>query len=272
MSLPDLEILVGAIRRIAKEEILPRFEKVGFEVKGDGSLVTEADLVTNQRIQTFLQHHWPNIAFLSEEMTTAEQERMLHQPGALWCLDPLDGTSNFAAGFPLFAVSLALFKNGEVVLALTYDPVRDEAFTAEKGKGAWLNGKPLRCQTSGFPLNNAVAMVDFKRLHPEIRQVLVSNAPFGSQRNIGTCALEWAWMTANRGQLYLHGSMKLWDLAAGTLLLSEAGGYACTLEGESVFRLSMQTRSVVASCDKALFDRWFSYLQAIPRDSTRTGS
>lgn len=265
MSLPDLETLIDAIRRIAKEEILPRFEKVGFELKKDGSLVTEADLATNQRIQDFLYNNWPEIAFLSEEMTTAEQEAMLSESETLWCLDPLDGTSNFAAGFPLFAVSLALFKAGEVVLALTYDPVRDEAFTAQKGKGAWLNGSPLRCQPSGFPLSNAVAMVDFKRLNPEIRQVLVRNAPFGSQRNIGTCALEWAWMTANRGQLYLHGSMKLWDLAAGTLLLSEAGGYACTLDGESVFRLSMRTRSVVASCDKALFDQWFSYLQAIPR-------
>ena len=265
MSLPDLTVLVDAVRRIAAEEILPRFEKVGFEVKKDGSLLTEADIATNQRIQHFLQVNWPEIAFLSEEMTSAEQEAMLHESDALWCLDPLDGTSNFAAGFPLFAVSLALFMYGEVVLALTYDPVRDEAFTAQKGRGAWLNGKQLHCQPSGFPLGNAVAMVDFKRLCPEIRESLVKNAPFGSQRNIGTCALEWAWMTANRGQLYLHGSMKLWDLAAGTLLLSEAGGYACTLEGEPVFRLSMQTRSVVASCDKALFDQWLSYLQAIPR-------
>lgn len=265
MSLPDLEVLTGAIRQIAKEEILPRFEKIGFELKTDGSLVTEADLAANQRIQNFLHDNWPDIAFLSEEMTTAEQEVMLREPGMLWCLDPLDGTSNFAAGFPLFAVSLALFKAGEVVLALTYDPVRDEAFTAQKGQGAWLNGKPLKCQPSNFPLGNAVAMVDFKRLHPEIRQVLVRKAPFGSQRNIGTCALEWAWMTANRGQLYLHGSMKLWDLAAGTLLLSEAGGYSCTLDGDSVFRLGMQTRSVVASCDKTLFEEWFSYLQAIPR-------
>ncbi|MGB1008246.1 MAG: inositol monophosphatase family protein [Thiolinea sp.] len=261
MSLPDLGVLTDAIRKIAKEEITPRFEKVGFEVKSDGSLLTEADLATNRRIQRFLQENWPDIAFLSEEMTLEEQEEMLTQSGSMWCLDPLDGTSNFAAGFPLFAVSLALFRQGEVVLALTYDPVRDEAFTAQKGQGAWLNGKPLRCQSSDFPLRKAVAMVDLKRMQPEIRQSLVNHAPYGSQRNIGTIALEWAWMTANRGQLYLHGSMKLWDYAAGSLLLSEAGGYACTLEGESVFRLSMQTRSAVASPDKRLFEEWFAYLQ-----------
>ena len=263
MNLPDLATIVAAVREIAREEIMPRFEQVGFLVKRDGSLLTEADLATDERLRNYLQQNWPDIAFLSEEMTTEEQEQMLREEESLWCVDPLDGTSNFAAGFPLFAVSLSLIHKGEVVLALTYDPVRDEAFTAQKGKGAWLNGRPLRCQSSDFPLSNAVAMVDFKRLRPELRQSLVVKAPFGSQRNIGTCALEWAWMAANRGQLYLHGSMKLWDLAAGTLLLSEAGGYACTLEGESVFRPAMATRSVVASPDKKLFDEWFGYLQSI---------
>lgn len=264
MSLPDLETLVSAIRQIAKEEVLSRFATIEFELKRDGSPVTEADLAVDRRIREFLLAKWPGIGFLSEEMPRSEQEAMLHASDMLWCLDPLDGTSNFAAGFPLFAVSLALFKDGAVVLALTYDPVRDEAFTAQKGCGAWLNGQPLRCQSGDFPLSSAVAMVDFKRVPSAISAALVNGAPFGSHRNLGSCALEWAWLSANRGQLYLHGAMKLWDLAAGTLLLSEAGGYACTLDGESIFRLSMQTRSVVASGDKVLFEQWFSYLQAVP--------
>lgn len=259
--LPDLQTLAHAIRVIAQEEILPRFERIGFSLKQDGSLLTEADLATNRRIREFLQQHWPAIAFLSEEMERDEQESLLRDTSMLWCLDPLDGTSNFAAGIPLFAVSLALFQQGQVVLALTYDPVRDEMFSAELGKGAWLNGRRLQCQRSGFRLQNAVAIVDFKRLSSRLKQKLIENPPYGSQRNVGSCVLEWAWMVANRGNLYLHGGMKLWDLAAGTLLLAEAGGYAATLQGEPVFKRSMQPRSVVISPDRQLFDEWLQFLQ-----------
>ena len=259
--LPDLQTLTQKIRDIAREEILPRFTGVEFAVKQDGSLLTEADLATNRRIADFLYQHWPEIAFLSEEMESEEQERLLRETDALWCLDPLDGTSNFAAGIPLFAVSLALFQQGEVVLALTYDPVRDEMFSAQRGQGAWLNGQPLRCQPSHFKLRNAVAIVDFKRLSMPLKQALLHKPPYGSQRNLGSCVLEWAWMAANRGNLYLHGGMKLWDLAAGTLILAEAGGYACTLQGEPVFVPALAPRSVVISPDPVLFAAWLQYLQ-----------
>lgn len=258
---PDLQVLMAEIRQIAREEILPRFENVGFSVKQDGSLLTEADLATNHRIRNFLHKQWPEIAFLSEEMELAEQEKLLHDADALWCLDPLDGTSNFAAGIPLFATSLALFKQGEVVLALTYDPIRDEMFTAQKGQGAWLNGQLLHCRAASFQLSNAVAIVDFKRLSPNLKCALMDRPPYGSQRNLGSCVLEWAWMAANRGHLYLHGGMKLWDLAAGSLILTEAGGHASTLEGDSVFRPAMLPRSVIISPDKQLFDSWLQFLQ-----------
>ena len=262
MIIPDLAALVAVVRTMAQQEIMSRFAVEGFSVKADGSLVTEADLAMDRRLRDYLQQYWPETAFLSEEMEPAQQEALLRESDSLWCLDPLDGTSNFAAGVPLFAVSLALFCRGEVVLAITYDPVRDEAFTAQKGKGAWLNGKMMRCAPSHFPMKNAVAMVDFKRLSVPIKQLLIERAPYGSQRNLGSCALEWAWMAANRGQLYLHGGMKLWDLAAGTLLLSEAGGFACTLEGESVFRPAMSKRSVVISPDQRLFEEWLHFLQS----------
>lgn len=259
---PDLQVLAQEIRQIVREEILPRFEHIGFAVKQDGSLLTEADLATNRRIAAFLAQQWPDIAFLSEEMEREEQAHLLREAEALWCLDPLDGTSNFAAGIPLFAVSLALFQCGEVVLALTYDPVRDEMFTAQRGRGAWLNGKPLRCHSSERQLRHAVAIVDFKRLSPALKQALMTSPPYGSQRNLGSCVLEWAWMAANRGNLYLHGGMKLWDLAAGSLILAEAGGYAATLQGEPVFVAALAPRSVVISPDPVLFAAWLGYLQA----------
>jgi myo-inositol-1(or 4)-monophosphatase len=258
--LPDMERLENIIRQVANEEILTRFNKISYTIKADGSLLTAADLAADQRIQHCLLENWPDISFLSEEMTLSQQENLLQTSDQLWCLDPLDGTSNFASGIPLFATSLALIKKGEVVIGITYDPLRNELFSAIKGQGAFLNGKKLICKPSGFSLNKAVAIVDLKRLNPSLAQRLITQAPYRSQRNLGACVLEWAWMAANRGQAYLHGGMKLWDLAAGTLILSEAGGYASTLEGESVFRASMTPRSVVISPDKALFSEWMAYL------------
>lgn len=259
--LPDLKKLENLIRQVAEEEILPRFNRVGYEVKADGSLLTEADLSADERISTALADWYPDIAFLSEEMTESEQEGLLNTAEKLWCLDPLDGTSNFAAGIPLFATSLALFVKGNVQIGITYDPVRDEMFSAVKGQGAWLNGESIHCLPSGFELNKTIAIVDFKRLKPDLVQRLLNNPPYKSQRNLGTCVLEWAWMAANRGHLYLHGGMKLWDLAAGSLILEEAGGYACTLEGETVFRAAMPPRSVIISPDEKLFKEWKEYLK-----------
>jgi len=259
-TLPELQSLEDIIRRVANEEILPRFNQVGYEVKEDGSLLTEADLAADKEIQKALAELYPEINFLSEEMNFSEQEALLNNSENLWCLDPLDGTSNFAAGIPLFATSLALFIRGEVQIGITYDPIRDEMFSAVKGKGAWLNGKPLICHSSGFSLNKTIAIIDFKRLEPDLTQRLLQDTPYKSQRNLGSCVLEWAWMAANRGHLYLHGGMKLWDLAAGTLILKEAGGYSCTLEGEEVFKPAMQTRSVVISPDKNLFKAWKHFL------------
>jgi len=257
---PDRKKLEDLIRRVAQKEILPRFNKITYEIKSDGSLLTAADLATDKYIQSSLAELYPDIAFLSEEMSLEQQEALLQESKLLWCLDPLDGTSNFAAGIPLFATSLALFEEGKVVMGFTYDPIRDEMFSAILGQGAWLNNQPLHCVSSGFELNNAVVIADFKRLSSNLQQALLQNPPYGSQRNLGSCVLEWAWMAANRGHAYLHGGMKLWDLAAGTLILSEAGGYSSTLDGENVFRPEMMPRSVVISPDKKIFEQWMKYL------------
>lgn len=258
---PDLQAIAQKIREIARAEILSRFERVGYEFKDDGSVLTAADLAANQAITDYLQANYPEIPLLSEEMEETEQQRLLNESSSLWCLDPLDGTSNFASGIPLFATSLALFQDGKVVLAITYDPVRDELFTASLGGGAYLNGKPLNCHKTGFKLKHAVALVDFKRLPKLMQWVLLEYVPYGSQRNLGASTLEWVWMAANRGHVYLHGGMKLWDLAAGTLILAEAGGYSSALNGAPVSLNQLANNSVVASPDPDLFAEWFGFLK-----------
>ena len=259
----DLQVIAQKIREIVQIEILPRFERVGYEFKEDGSVLTEADLATNQAILDYLNANFPHIPVLSEEMETAQQLALLRDAPLFWCLDPLDGTSNFASGIPLFASSLALFKQGQVVMGITYDPIRDELFTAALGQGAYLNGKQLHCRPTGFKLEHSVAIVDFKRLPKGMQTALLEFMPYGSQRNVGASTLEWAWMAANRGHVYLHGGMKLWDLAAGSLILAEAGGYSSALDGQAVVQQGqLENCSVVASPDQALFTQWLGFLQA----------
>lgn len=264
-KLPDLEDVRALVRATAQEELLPRFNRIGHTIKADGSLLTEADLAVDRRLRAALARHWPGIGFLSEEMTASEQHALLADSSRpLWCLDPLDGTSNFAAGMPLFAISLALLEAGQPRLAVTYDPIRDECFSATRGAGAWLHhaGGEERLKGLHFdvPLSRVVALVDLKRLPRALASRLAHEPPYSSQRNLGSCALEWAWLAAGRGHVYLHGGQKLWDLAAGILLLSEAGGHGETLDGEILCCRGIGPHSAVAALDPALFHAWRSWL------------
>jgi myo-inositol-1(or 4)-monophosphatase len=269
MMLPELETLTELVRECAEQELLPRFADCGLRFKADGSIVTEADLAMQRRVGDALQAHWPHFKLLGEEMSEDEQKALLSQAeGGLWCLDPLDGTSNFAAGVPFFSVSLALLVEGQVVLGLVYDPVRRECFTARSGEGAWLNGNRLARLGSvpSLELKQCLAAVDFKRLPKRLAQRLAEQPPYASQRSFGSVALDWCWVAAGRFHVYLHGKQKLWDYAAGSLVLGEAGGSATTLEGENVYRAELAPRSAVAALSPALFAQWTQWL-AIPSPS-----
>lgn len=261
MNADHLQELETLLRTCAREELLPRFRRVSASLKSDGSILTEADLAMDARLRAALTARWPETAFLSEEMS-AEEQRALLTAGdrPLWCLDPLDGTSNFAGGIPLFAVSLALIRDGAPQLGLIYDPVRDECFSAVRGGGAMLNGEPLRPAGGDRPLGRTIAIVDFKRLPPELAARIASGPPYASQRNFGSCALEWAWLAGGRGHVHLHGGQKLWDYAAGSLILDEAGGRSATLQGEAVFAPTLAPRSVVSAASPALMDAWQGWL------------
>lgn len=256
----DLESLQAILIPAAREELLPRFARVERAKKADGSLLTEADLAVQARLGAELAERWPEITFLGEEMPAEEQSHLLQAGTPVWCLDPLDGTRNFAVGIPYFCLSLALVQDGQVVLGLVYDPVRDECFAARAGQGATLNGQPLTLQATGLGLNETTAIIDFKRLDPALSTRLVTDTPYSSQRSFGSSALDWCWLAAARGHLYLHGKQQIWDYAAGHLILQEAGGHAVTLAGEGVFINALQPRSAVAAVDHALFSAWMQWL------------
>jgi myo-inositol-1(or 4)-monophosphatase len=256
-----LRQLESIIKNAAQVEIMSRFNQVDFSLKADGSFLTEADTAMQSTVARVLKESFPEFVMLGEEMTTKEQQALLDsEQSGLWVLDPLDGTSNFAAGIPLFSVSIALIQNAEVVLGVIYDPVREECFSAIKGQGAWLNGQVLESKTNRRALNQCIAQVDLKRLPKSILLPLVDAHPYSSQRNFGSGALDWCWVAADRSQLYIHGGQKLWDYVAGQLILLEAGGYACNFDKEPVYKLSLEPRSVIAATDISLFDTWKSYL------------
>lgn len=263
MTLPSLEKLRDIVRAAARDELLPLFAEVARQIKHDGSIVTEVDVAMQRRLKADLLHHWPDIAFLGEEMTVREQERLTASAGnGLWCVDPLDGTSNYAAGIPFFAVSLALIANGRSEVGLVYDPIRDECFMGRRGEGAWLDNIAFSGPKPSLPdgIRRCIAAVDFKRLALPLAAQLGAHPPYGSQRNFGASSLEWCWVAYGRFHLYLHGAQKLWDYAAGSLILSEAGGRACTLDGEDVFCLGVATRSVVAAASPSLFSEWKGWI------------
>ncbi len=264
-NLPPLDELSRLVRHVGVGAFGGDKPQKGVSIKRDGSFVTALDHQIQDEIARLLDERWPEIPLLGEEMSDAERDRILHASHhRFWCLDPLDGTTNYASGLPIYGVSLALIQDGAPVLAVVYDPNRDECFAARAGSGATLNGRPLH--TVGDSVTrHCIACVDFKRLARTLAEHLVAQPPYKSQRNLGACVLEWCWLAANRFQLYLHGGQKLWDYAAGSLILREAGGRAVTLEGTEIpdpesGQFMSRKISVVAASNPTLLEDWWSWI------------
>ena len=254
--------LASMVRDIARAAILPRYLNSARNRKADGSLFTEADMASQQRFSEALPAFLPG-AVLGEEMTAAEQAA-LWKEGArgLWCIDPIDGTTNFANGIPLFAVSIAYLIDHEPVIGVVYNPITDESFYAARGAGAFLNGTELPLRAGATELRDAVAGVDFKRISHHLGDELAVRPPYYSQRNFGSSALEWCFVAAGRLDVYLHGGQMLWDYAAGRLILAEAGGVAEALDGGVLMSGPAIKRGVIAATSPALFTEWSAWVKA----------
>ena len=252
----DLIAVQDIISAAADSSLNIYYARSTADFKEDGSIVTEADLAMQHSLTELLQERFPHVRMLGEEFSHDEQQAIIDSGDDYWCLDPVDGTTNFHATVPLFSVSLALVSNGEVVLAVIYDPNLREFFGAIRGQGFWINGNRVNRPSQPESLSRCIAFVDFKRLSVQLGTHLIEQSPYKSQRNVGTCALEWAWVAAGRVHLLIHGREKLWDYAAGVLLCEEAGGMSETFDGEPVFQHSLQTRSVIAASNPQLFIQW----------------
>jgi len=266
---PASDVLQQLVVDVAEQEIMPRRQRVHARRKVDGSLVTDADLAAQDSLCRKLLERWPDIPLLGEEMS-CEEQGAIQAKGEYWCLDPLDGTTNFANGIPFFAISLALVRKGRSDIGVVYDPNRGECFRADRGKGAWLNDQPLVLSSDVIGLDQCVALVDFKRLPKALTWRLAGGPPYRSQRSLGAVTLEWCWLAAGRCQLYLHGAQKPWDYAAGKLIFEEAGGVSCLLDepgGECIQPAgkSVALAAIGASNQDLLF-QWQAWISAAGSD------
>lgn len=260
-----LDASVALVREVAQREIIPRFLRVSHgQRKDDGSLCSEADLAAEH----FLQERLKDIRacpIIGEEMTTAAQRTGWHDGSVgqqgLWCIDPIDGTTNFINGLPCFAVSIAWMRAGRARLAVTYNPVTDEMFYAREGNGAYLNGRRLPLRQVTADIGRAVGGVDFKRIPKPLADRIAVSPPFFSQRNFGSSTLDWCNLAAGRLDLYLHGGQMLWDYAAGSLILREAGGQMCTLVHDDYDAEDIWRRPVIAALHPEVFAAWRTWVR-----------
>lgn len=200
-------------------------------LKGPGDYVSQADRKAEEIIHSELLRARPTYDFLGEEGGETKGTDGAHR----WIVDPLDGTTNFLHGIPFFAVSIALERNGEIVGAVIFNPAMDELFTAERGGGAFLNDRRLRV-AARKKLSDAVVATGIPHLGRghhgkflvELRNVMGEVA---GVRRTGSAALDLAYTAAGRFDAYWEKNIAAWDIAAGLLLVREAGGYVTDLEG-----------------------------------------
>ncbi|CUA83281.1 MULTISPECIES: inositol monophosphatase family protein [Gulbenkiania] len=255
--------VIRVVREVAQTEVMPRFLRVGSNRKTDGTLFTEADLACQAALAHLLPQVLPH-PVLGEEMTDEAQHAlwMAHRDG-LWVVDPIDGTTNFVNGLPYFAISVALMVDGKSELGVIYNPVADEMFYARRGKGAYMNGIPLPLKKTPNCMSDAIAGVEVKYLRSgKLANRLNTVAPCGSQRNMGASTLDWCSLASGRYDVYLHGGQRLWDYAAGAVILEEAGGRIASLESDDYWSDPPWKRSAIAALHPPLFEQWLRWVRA----------
>ena len=252
---------IDAVRSVAIAEILPRFRSVPATLKHDGSPVTAADLAAQEALERRLAEVEP-IPVMGEEMPAHEQQAIFERGGRFWCVDPLDGTRNFSHGVPFFAVSVALMEDSRPLFGTVYDPIADEAYFAVRGAGAWLNHRPLIVPARAPPLERAVAEVSLRRDTAGLRKALKQRPPYAKRLTSGSSALSWCHLAAARTDVLLHSGQKMWDYAAGALILDEANGALAALDHDDFWSAPLWSRSVIAARSAALLEDWKTWIRS----------
>ena len=203
--------------------------------KGTIDLVTEIDLQIEREFRAMIADRFPGHVVLGEEFSRAEERGQAAE--FRWVLDPIDGTTNFAHGLPIFCASLALEINGEAVAGAVYDPNRRELFTAQRDLGAWLNGMPLRVSTAETLLDSLLVTGFHYSIHKESEELLALFGEFITRaravRRLGSAALDLCYVAAGRFDGFWEQKLQPWDVSAGALIVAEAGGRVTGASGEA---------------------------------------
>lgn len=219
--------------RAAGQVLFDKFNQTrDIKLKGKRDIVTDADFAADRTVREILLNRFPGDRLLSEEADAADRKALWREIEednslAVWIVDPLDGTTNYAHHYLPFGVSIGLYQHGAVQLGVVFDPVRKELFAAERGHGATLNGKPIAASRTAI-LDDAVAALEWGRAVQVRRRssaILARLAPrVMTMRSGGSAALSLCYVGAGRLDAYFHLSLAPWDVAAGALVCEEAGG------------------------------------------------
>lgn len=244
---PTLNIAVKAARRAgsiitrASEDI----SSLTINDKGYNDFVTEVDLASEKEIIRVLKASYPDHAFLGEE------SGLSHQADSVWIIDPLDGTTNFLHGFPQYCISIALEEKGEITQAVIYDPNRNDLFTATKGQGAYLNQRRMRVSNksklkesmlgTGFPFRDFQHLPVYLKIFEEVVRST------SGVRRPGSAALDLAYVAAGWFDGFFEINLSKWDIAAGGLLVSEAGGIVSDFSGKDAW---IESGNIIATNPK----------------------
>jgi myo-inositol-1(or 4)-monophosphatase len=227
-----LEVAEETAREAAKVllENLGKVKEIEFKAKN--SLVTEVDKLSEKIIISNIKKNFPTHDIFAEE-----SGKDLSDSDYLWLIDPIDGTTNYAHAYPFFSISIALEVKGEVIAGLVYDPVKDEMFTAEKGKGAFLNGEPISVSKSD-EINHSHLCTGF--MHEVEWMVEANIRNFGNfirraraVRRDGSAALDLCYVACGRFDGFWELGLNPWDTAAAVLIVKEAGGHLCKFNGDA---------------------------------------
>ncbi|MEJ1158120.1 inositol monophosphatase family protein [Prosthecomicrobium sp. N25] len=228
-----LNVMVEAVRKAGRSlaRDFGEVENLQVSIKGPGDFVSAADRKSEEILQQELARARPGFGFLMEEGGTIEGTDGQHR----WLIDPLDGTTNFLHGIPVFAISVALERQGTIVAGVVYNPVMDELYVAERGGGAFVNDRRLRVSRRAN-LHDCVIGTGVPTLgrpnHPAyLKELEAVMAETAGVRRVGAAAIDLCWVAAGRFDGFFEHDLNPWDVAAGMLIIREAGGFVSDFDG-----------------------------------------
>ena len=238
--------MVKACRKASKTIIrdFGEIEKLQVSIKGPGDFVTASDKKVEKILINELQEARPSYSILSEEIGQINNDKSFK-----WIIDPIDGTANFLHGIPHFAISIGLEHDDEIICGIVYDPIKDEMFVAEKGNGSYLNNQRMRV-SSRSKLKDCIVFTGGPRLDSKNKELALEEyKKFSSKilipiRKLGSASLDMAYVAAGRCDGFWQRNLNYWDIAAGIVLVKEAGGFVTDFEGENRY---VENKTILAT-------------------------